>query len=390
MANAPQTNMMMIDDAMLNHTDGNVNGIGNRSGKRSGNAAIDIVYLWVDGSDREWRGRRNRAAAGLNPEQRDDLAIYSNVEGRYRDNEELRFSLRSLQENFPEHGHVFVVTDRQCPSWLKSDAGITIVDHAQLMPESSLPVFDSGHIESYVHRIDGLSERYFYLNDDIFFGSRVNVDHWFSDSGVFLAWSDEPRVVGSTIVPTDTSLTNASRLSQQWLASKLPGYVHEPRTFAHSPRPMLRSVMYAIENEVAPELFSKVRSTVFRNWSSPPIVSDFVLRWALATGRGQIRDYRSAYVCTGDPDASEQLQRLVLSKGSLDFFCINDTTDDAIDSDPRLARAHDTLSQLFSRPSCFEWSSGQLRTDPAGNALRSTAKAQRGGQPLQAESCITS
>ncbi len=56
---------------------------------------------------------------------------------------------------------------------------LTIVDHRALIPHDALPTFDSGHIESYIHRIPGLSERYFYFNDDVFFGAPVHASDWF-------------------------------------------------------------------------------------------------------------------------------------------------------------------------------------------------------------------
>lgn len=52
----------------------------------------------------------------------------------------------------------------------------------------------------------------------------------------------------------------------------------------------LKSLLYQPEREAA-DLFEGVRSTVFRNWATPTIVSDFLLRWALAYGVARIRDY---------------------------------------------------------------------------------------------------
>jgi hypothetical protein len=72
------------------------------------------------------------------------MARYSNVEGRFRDNHELRYSLRALEKFFPDHGHVYIVTDAQAPDWLRPSDRLTLVDHRDLMPEASLPTFDSG------------------------------------------------------------------------------------------------------------------------------------------------------------------------------------------------------------------------------------------------------
>ena len=295
------------------------------------------------------------------------MAVYGNVEGRYRDNDELRFSLRALERFFPDHGHVYVVTDGQAPEWLHGADRLTVIDHRQLIPATQLPTFDSGNIESYIHRIPGLSERYFYLNDDVFFGAPVDVKDWFWSNGFYVAWSDDAAVSDEPMRPDATSLENACRLSHQWLRAKAgqpglkdewalhisPHYQHTFRTFAHSPRPMLKSLLVELENQ-APDMFNRVRSTVFREWDKPTVVSDFVLRWALAHGVAKVRDYSHQYVSTGDTGQREQLGQLAASLGQLGFFCINDTLDDAQPHDPRLGTVRDALQAMFALPSYFE------------------------------------
>jgi len=54
--------------------------------------AIDIVYLWVNGNDGEWRAKRQKYAQKLEATGNLGFAKFGNVEGRYRDNDELRFS----------------------------------------------------------------------------------------------------------------------------------------------------------------------------------------------------------------------------------------------------------------------------------------------------------
>ena len=338
---------------------------------------IDIVYLWVDGSDPDWRAKRHRAVEKLCANTRNAMALYGNVEGRFRDNDELRYSLRALEQFFPGHGHIYVVTDGQTPTWLRPSSRLTLVDHRELIPAESLPTFDSGNIESYIHRIPNLSERYFYLNDDVFFGAPVNLDDWFWSGGVYAAWSDEPAVTDEPLRPDATSLENGCRLSNQWLSEKAkappgqptPGhpparqiadhYQHTFRTFAHAPRPMLRSVLFELEH-CAADMFERVRSTVFRTWVKPTIVSDFVLRWALAHGITKIRDYSHLYVSTGDAGEASQLESLVTSFGKLDFFCVNDTTDDAQPHDPRLAKVRQALQEMLAHPSSFEQAENDL------------------------------
>jgi hypothetical protein len=317
---------------------------------------IDIVYLWVDGSDPAWRTKRRNSLLELNQFDLNDLARYSNVEGRFRDNDELRYSLRALEQYFG-----------QVPKWLRFSERISIIDHLDLIPQDKLPTYDSGNIESYIHRIPGLTERYIYFNDDVFFGAPVNVNDWFWDGGIYVAWSDEPYVSDEPMRTDATALENACRLSNQWFNStggsdhsqslKIPPvndhYVHTFRTFAHSPRPMLKSVLFELER-MAPDLFSKVRSTVFRVWNKPTIVSDFVMRWTLATGQAQVRDHSHLYISTGTDASAAQLDLLSSMLGRIEFFCINDTSDDTESEDPHFEIVRNAMEKMFPIASGFE------------------------------------
>ena len=328
---------------------------------------IDIVYLWVDGLDPTWRRKRKACSDALSQASRDTIGRHGNVEGRFRDNDELRYSLRALDRYFPGHGQVYLVTDGQRPCWLQPSDRLTVVDHRDLMPAACLPTFDSANIESYIHHIPKLSERYFYLNDDVFFGAPVRVQDWFWPGGIHAAWSNDAEVEAGPLQRDADSMDNACRLSQQWLSQQAPpgeaitalglpawpqlaGYQHSPCTFAHAPRPMLRSLLFTLEG-LAPELFRQVRSTVFRRWDKPTIVSDFVIRWALAHGVAKMRDYTQLHLATGDADLPYQLDLLASLAGSVDFFCVNDTTDNAAHHDPRLALVRSALQDLLPRPS---------------------------------------
>lgn len=314
---------------------------------------IDIVYLWVDGADPAWRAKRKIALLGSSDPERQQLAKHGDVAGRYRDNQELRFNLRALEKFFPDHGHIYLVTDRQIPVWLARNQDISLIDHASIIPAEALPVFDSGHIESYLHHIPNLSERFIYLNDDVFFGAPVNIEHWFSQHGV-AAFKEKDAVPDYGVLQkNETALVNASILSKQWLQRRYPQYQHVHRIFAHAPRPMLKSVMLELERE-APELFEQVRQTVFRDWERPPIVPDLVPRWMLYHGLAHLHEIDYRYICSGDADAAQQFESLLACFGEVAFFCINDTSDNADPADPQLLRISETLAQLLPVASRFE------------------------------------
>jgi hypothetical protein len=105
------------------------------------------------------------------------------------------------------------------------------------MPAKNLPVFDSGNIESYIQRIRGLSERFFHLNDDVFIGEPIEPGEWFGPQ-LTVAMEASPTPALADLDPAETALVNAACLSSRWLGGRYRGYRHDPRIYAHAPRPM--------------------------------------------------------------------------------------------------------------------------------------------------------
>lgn len=115
------------------------------------------------------------------------------VASRFADNDELRYSLRSLERFAPWVRRVYVVTNGQIPSWLNLDTPrLTLVTHEEIFPNRShLPTYSSPAIETHLHRIPGLSQRFLYLNDDVFFGKEVWPEDFYTHTAgykVRLAW----------------------------------------------------------------------------------------------------------------------------------------------------------------------------------------------------------
>ena len=140
---------------------------------------IDLVYLWVDGSDPKWQAKRN-AFIGKTEEK-----STINCKGRYADNDELKYSLRSIEMYAPWIRKIFIVTDNQVPKWLNlSNPKIRIIDHTEIMPAESLPCFNSAMIEHFIYKIPELSEKFLYANDDMFLNKAVNPDTFFTEDGL--------------------------------------------------------------------------------------------------------------------------------------------------------------------------------------------------------------
>ena len=160
---------------------------------------IDLVYTWVNGSDVAWVKSKlewQRRAGLLPPEDstaaaqhKKDAAATAN---RYRDNGELKYSLRSIVKYAPWVRNVYLVTANQIPEWLDlSFPRVRVVPHSEIYPNAShLPVFSSPSIETHIHRISGLSDNFIYFNDDVMLASPVWPEDFMSMTGqkMYFAW----------------------------------------------------------------------------------------------------------------------------------------------------------------------------------------------------------
>ena len=136
---------------------------------------VDLVYLWVDDKDPLWQEKRAKSA---------DIKVVKESDAcRFKDNNELKYSLRSVEKFAPWINRIFVVTDNQIPSWLNTDCDkIRVVDHSEIIPKDKLPVFNSCVIENRIPFIADLSEYFLLANDDTFFLDAVD-ENFFFDRG---------------------------------------------------------------------------------------------------------------------------------------------------------------------------------------------------------------
>ena len=181
---------------------------------------FDVVYTWVNGSDPKWRAKKelwSKPKSSYSSNFNETLSEFNNTTtnstsdvnattiaqddrmslNRYRDSEELRYSLRSLVKNAPWIRHIYLVTDNQIPYWLNLETTkLTIISHEEIFPNKShLPVFSSPAIESNLHRIPGLSKKFIYFNDDVFLGMKVLPEDFISLRGaqrLIMSW-DVPK-----------------------------------------------------------------------------------------------------------------------------------------------------------------------------------------------------
>ena len=140
---------------------------------------IDLVYLWVNGNDPKWIEKKAKYSTDLDLSNRESFS-----ECRYAENDELKYSLRSVEKYAPWVNKIFIVTDNQIPSWIDtSNPKIKIIDHKEILPEKALPTFNSIVIEIGLANIPTLSEQFIVANDDTLFYTHTKPSFFFTEEG---------------------------------------------------------------------------------------------------------------------------------------------------------------------------------------------------------------
>ena len=145
------------------------------------NNSIDLIYCWVDGNDPDIKKKKRKKLQECQIDGRHKFHKKEfNNKTRDRDNQELKYSLRSVEKYMPWINHIYIVTDGQTPEWLKLNSHVSIVDHREIIPSKYLPTFNSLVIESHLHMIPNLSERFIYSNDDLLLFQPVYPHYFFN------------------------------------------------------------------------------------------------------------------------------------------------------------------------------------------------------------------
>lgn len=312
------------------------------------NFAIDMVYLWVDGSDPVWQAKRN-AAIGITTA---DSA--TNCDGRYANNDELRYSLRSLEMYAPWIRRIFIVTDSQVPDWLDtSNPRIRIVDHTEILPADALPTFNSVVIEHAMWRIPGLADHFLYANDDMMFNRPVSPNDFFTADGrpiarlnrrplrKFTLWL-RAKLLGRPISNYNLTIQNAARLVENRYGRYFGSKTHH-NIDAYTVG-SLRHTFETFQEEIEPTLANHQRS-------DHDIQRNIYTYVAIAEGEAvaEYVDRRTSFhMHIDNPRHFDKIECLHPM-----LFCMNDSQYATDDDRQRVASY---LRHRFPEPSSFELS----------------------------------
>ena len=310
---------------------------------------VDAVYTWVDDADPPWQQARARRAG---TEQVVDPSAVGAA--RFRNRDELRYSLRSVFLFAPWIRRIHLVTAGQVPDWLDTtDPRIRLVDHRDILPASALPTFNSHAIETGLHRIDGLSEQYLYFNDDVFLGRPLQQERFFGPDGRPAVFLDR-RPLGLEEDPE--AMWHRAALNNRALLERDHGRrILHP--LAHTPHPQRRSVVADLERRYAAE-FRDTAQAPFRSPGDIAVPSSLAPHHGLITGAAYLGELEWTGVRLGSEGLRRQLDRLL--EREHDSFFLIDYHDAALPP----ARIDDLLAGALERyfPVPGPW---ERRPDPA-------------------------
>jgi len=313
---------------------------------------IDLVYTWVDGSDPAFLRSLRTFAADAN-----GVIDPSCDQRQYRNNDELRYSLRSMEKTIPWYRHLHLVTNGQVPEWLDtSHPRLRLVTHEEIFPDRShLPTFNSNAIELNLHHIPGLSRQFIYFNDDLFVDRALTRHHFIP--------SPDRQVFYFEDLPLHRNPDEGWIHDRAYAHTRNLVLGNSPETDvlllpAHCPQLYDRDFLAAIENEHADwfhfgcsNRFRKPTDVVLRIlYTALRFTRDRTCIEARVMGNGT-KDYRFIMLSSA-VTAAIDLYRLRLGRPGL--FCINEDTTLRSPNRATLRLARMTLWSLFPHPSSFE------------------------------------
>lgn len=299
---------------------------------------IDFVVTWVDGSDCAWRAEKARYSG---KSQDDDSAE------RYREWGLFRYWFRGVEKFAPWVRKVHLITWGHLPKWLERDhPKLHIVRHQDYIPERFLPTFNSNVLEIYMHRIEGLSRRFVYFNDDMYLAGPVNPEFFFRegkpcDMLAFQPVVANPKNPVMSHVYLNNSLVLCKYFDKRENVRKQPGaYLHVgyPLLYffynilelgfplftgfytVHGPSPFLRDTFEELWEKEG-DLLREMSANRFRSGSD---VTPYLFReWQKLSGNFHPRNIQKSF---GYFDVGEDNSRLVraLREKKKKVVCVND------------------------------------------------------------------
>lgn len=330
---------------------------------------IDIVILWVDGSDPAWlKEKRNY----MPPAEADSDSV-----NRYRDWGLLPYWFRAIDCFAPWVRKVHFVTWGHVPAFLNPDAPkLHVVRHDEFIPAEYLPTFSSHTIEMNIHRIPDLAEHFIYFNDDMFLLRPMEETDFFREGlpctyGGEVPWDFHGSVgVWEHAVANNMGVINKHFPKREAVQKHGRKYIDKCCRWKDNLRTLMLEKLYpdyftGFKNLHAPAAY---RKQTFREvWEAEPKLLDSTCRdkfrtaanvnqwvclwWQVASGN--FAPYVVDNLVTGISAETIDLLCGAIEKQEHDFVCLNDP-EQKVDFESLSARLRTAFEKILPHKSQFE------------------------------------
>lgn len=248
---------------------------------------------------------------------------------RVADNNELKYSLRSVRKYMPWVNHIYILMNPPAkkPSWFNDDykdGMVTIVDHrSTFINKKHLPTTRSEAIEWSMVNIPNLSERFIYFNDDVFVARDLSYSDFFDNKG---------RPIFAHVAE-DTVELDSSKIGFEVPPRIIRGF------YLHIPIPLTKSSINSFRQEF-PDYVDWIQSKQKRSGIGcgdcrdigvcpctqiQGSIAPYMLSKKMAS-TSKSKHKNSCGINYINSSCMDQLDKLLLTKEKPTTFCINDTS----------------------------------------------------------------
>ncbi|PRY86253.1 Stealth CR1 domain-containing protein [Mongoliibacter ruber] len=216
------------------------------------NIPIDAVITWVNGEDPAHQKKIEKALGGTSRKH-----VPGAEKTRFGNANELLYCVLSILKFAPFIRKIYIVTDNQNPnidSYIKEYfpqklPDLRIVDHKEIFRDhlEFLPTFNSRAIEALLWKIEGISDNFIFLSDDMFIvkplvpenlfikGKPVIRGKWLLRPVLRNLWNGLRQFYHHDIIKNKTFQPKPSFHVGQWNAAKVTGFKWKYFFSSHTP-----------------------------------------------------------------------------------------------------------------------------------------------------------
>lgn len=306
---------------------------------------IDIVITYVDSTNAEWQELFN---SSVNKDKNNSSK--SITKNRFRNNDELKYCLRSIDKYLNFYRNIYIVMNHSPPTWLNlNHPQIKIIRHEEIPDlNENLPTFNSQAIECNLHKIPNLSSEFLYFNDDMFINAPLDKS-FFRNSKVNIFST-------KIIAPNGNPHKNLTGYYNAWINSnKLLDKNYRPQTrylIDHCPYYVIKKVAIELENKFKTQYINTTKSKFRQINNINPLCSILQYHYYYKRSGNFVKDKVSKTIFITDSFENNIKKLIILDKVNPKMFCIEDNM--IMDKEENIKLIKDFLIKKFPDKSQFE------------------------------------